>query len=287
MSAEKNKQGFTLIELLVVIAIIALLLSIVMPALKIAKKKASSVVCLTNSKNLSLGWYNYAQDNDERIMSATMENCGPVQECREGWIGIPFKEDGTLCDAIAVSPYVVTDEDEIRGLRQGKLFAYLNDSEVYHCPGDTVRKAAPDMSNMYVSYSIAKCLYGATNSGTSWYNRQIKKYAEIRSPSLRYNFVECGEMNLNWGGGGDFRIANPAEGHDDYKWWTPIAINHGDSSTFGFCDGHAEYKKWTSGTALAQFEKGRSQTPGASYGVAAENPKSEDLQWVITGWPYH
>ena len=54
-------KAFTLIELLVVIAIIALLLAILMPALSMAKKKASTAVCLVNTKNLSLAWYMYAQ----------------------------------------------------------------------------------------------------------------------------------------------------------------------------------------------------------------------------------
>jgi prepilin-type N-terminal cleavage/methylation domain-containing protein len=65
-----HHKAFTLIELLVVIAIIALLLAILMPALQIAKKKAAAAVCLVNTRNLSLAWYMYAQENDGKIMSA-------------------------------------------------------------------------------------------------------------------------------------------------------------------------------------------------------------------------
>ena len=56
------KKAFTLIELLVVIAIIALLLAIVVPALHMAKRKGSLVVCMMNTKNLSLSWYMYKED---------------------------------------------------------------------------------------------------------------------------------------------------------------------------------------------------------------------------------
>ena len=70
---DRKKKGFTLIELLVVIAIIALLLSIVMPGLNLAKKKASSIVCMANVKNLSLGWFSYKEDNNGRIMSSEMD----------------------------------------------------------------------------------------------------------------------------------------------------------------------------------------------------------------------
>ncbi len=80
--------GFTLIELLVVIAIIALLMAIILPALNSVKKKAAATVCLSNTKNLALGWYMYMGDNDGRIMSS--ENNGVEQNgTYVGWIGVP------------------------------------------------------------------------------------------------------------------------------------------------------------------------------------------------------
>jgi len=63
-----KKKGFTLIELLVVIAIIAILLSITVPALKRAKEYAKRVSCGNNSKQLTLGWMMYAQDNKNLLV---------------------------------------------------------------------------------------------------------------------------------------------------------------------------------------------------------------------------
>lgn len=60
----KRKKGFTLIELLVVIAIIALLLSIVMPALNRAKVYAQRVLCGNNLRQQTLGIMLYADQND-------------------------------------------------------------------------------------------------------------------------------------------------------------------------------------------------------------------------------
>ena len=60
----KKKRGFTLVELLVVIAIIALLMSIMMPALGKARKLAQNVVCLNNLKNWGLFWQMYLNANE-------------------------------------------------------------------------------------------------------------------------------------------------------------------------------------------------------------------------------
>lgn len=61
-----RKKGFTLIELLVVIAIIALLLSIMMPALNKAKEQAKSVICKSNLKQMHLGVLLYTNDNNNK-----------------------------------------------------------------------------------------------------------------------------------------------------------------------------------------------------------------------------
>ena len=65
----KLRTGFTLIELLVVIAIIALLLSIIMPALNKAKAMAKDLICRTNLKSMSLATILYVEDSNGKMMA--------------------------------------------------------------------------------------------------------------------------------------------------------------------------------------------------------------------------
>lgn len=282
----RKKKAFTLIELLVVIAIIGLLLSIIVPSLNLAKRKAAAAVCLSNAKNLSAAWYMYQEENNGRLVNPNPSKV-KIDGTHEypqyiGWVVDPVRPNGTMCNGGEGPNNPVTDEDEIRGIEFGALFAYLKDADVYHCPADNQRKSKIDGSKIFRTYSCPRAI------------KRVTKFANITAPGTRFNFVEEAE-GRNWNMG-TWDFYNMAE-NGYWEWRDPIGFNHGDSGILGFCDGHAEVHKWQVPYTLDRVRFFFSNASTLNYGSPGLNddytrlmagaPPAEsdpDIAYVASGW---
>ena len=102
-----SKRAFTLIELLVVIAIIGILASLLLPALSRAKQKAWTTSCTSNLKQVGLGLRMFADDNEER-----------------------YPQSGG-----AIS-WNLADPNSPSNSWMQQIYAYVQNTNVYHCPGN-------------------------------------------------------------------------------------------------------------------------------------------------------
>jgi len=263
----KNHKAFTLIELLVVISIIALLVSILMPALNNAKQQATGAVCLANQKTMALAWVMYHDDNDGRIASGHTGNWGNIKP----WAYYPGSGAGM--------------EPKYDSIRNGTLYPYIETVEAYNCPGDK-RSNQPAVDTGYApalggyrSYSIAGGLFGVDPAG-GWGIVPHLKAGSIKRPAEKYVFVE--EMDGRGGNMGAWVLfpAGLPGVEPEGEWVDPMAIWHNDSGTLGFCDGHAEMHRWLDQSTYDMCEN------QWFYQVVPDTDSGDDLAFMQHGYAY-
>jgi prepilin-type N-terminal cleavage/methylation domain-containing protein len=123
--AMKAKRGFTLIELLVVIAILALLISIILPALRKVKDQAKLTICASNQRQLVFGLTSYAVDNNDKLPPSPSKD-----DLIEGKYHRPIELNWNLN---AMGP--VTDPEQLSYYHYAGRYlgSYLPDVDVFNC----------------------------------------------------------------------------------------------------------------------------------------------------------
>ncbi|HYE32491.1 MAG TPA: type II secretion system protein [Methylomirabilota bacterium] len=246
------RAGFTLIELLVVIAIIAILASMLLPALSRAKAKGQQTVCINNLKQVGLAFLLYTPDNNDIFPGAASK--GAFEPMREDWI---FWNVNRTTDPFFENP------------QNSAIARYIGNfsTNLFRCPGDQdvlwrdtqFKRTNRDNPYLY-SYSAVSVFANDNNRGvTSVYRAGTApkhfKESMIKNASAKFMVLEE-NSNTNRStyiddgrcvGDGDFNGNILSARHGAKESGRTLlsrqAYLEKGRGTAVFCDGHAELAK--------------------------------------------
>lgn len=206
----KNLKGFTLVELLVVISIIALLLSIMMPALSRARSSAKKIMCMSQMKQLSLALNMYVESWKQKF---------PAPDDKIGSGGTGY--GGFITSAS--QDWRATWNEYISGTY---LFEKTN-KVLMKCP-DRPNFWTNDPAGHYPDYGMNPYIAGwwAEKKGLTWKNIAWKTALSIKQPASKIAIIDsC------WGSGLTPAYKYPQRG---YYWvydYTRAHIRHSVNRT--------------------------------------------------------
>ncbi len=255
-TARLRSAGFTLIELLVVIAIIAILAAMLLPALAKAKDKAHRIKCLSNLKQLDLGWFMYAGDNNDKLVPNWVLNSSASPP--EAWVSGNMRR--------------LPDASDITTVQNCRLFSYNPSTGIYQCPA--AKPPSPAGAAVVPVRTVSLCermggsmpgdvsTAGAVNTSVNGgYPTKFRKLSMIRRPGPVDALTFIDESLNTIDDGIFFQTVN-----QQTTWVNSPSVRHNKSATLAFADGHAENWTWQSlsteqswnvpvGTALSDLKR--------------------------------
>ncbi len=279
--APRATGAFTLIELLVVIAIIAILASMLLPALSKAKLKAQGIQCMSNHRQLCLAWRLYAEDNRDILVFASDDGgSNPLNQYAWTWTKLT---PGTT-DPANYDPSV--------DIMVRPLWAYSKNPGIYKCPADHSMAKKADGTLVPRVRTMSMNLYCGgfvgTDGGWPWAD-SFSIYTKLShfsgglpspGPSKTWVFLDEREDIINWG---NYMCYMPGFPKDNRSAPTPTSyafsqdipgMYHNLACGFSFVDGHSEIHRWRDPRTCPPLYS------SVVFQDVYSTPRNQDVAWL-------
>ena len=274
------QRGFTLIELLVVIAIIAILASLLLPALSKGKAEARVASCINNKRQLILSWQMYANDNND-VLALNSEAALPS----------PLDDSFTPNWCYGFSNWDLrptnTNTAALTDRRFSAFAAYTGKSvDIYRCTEDSyLSPVQREAGWRFRMLGVAMNWY--VGRAAEWMDGKVHGARPLKIFVKSTDFSNPSGINVlldehpDTGGWPAFYCTAPG-----VLWHPQISLDwlslpgslHNGGCTFAAADGHAYLKKWNDATTKPAV---RYREYSAWRPPSVPGPPGSDIDWFI------